>query len=164
MSSEENKAVVRRFITQVFENGQVEAVDELVSPDFMMHSVPDAKPGSQPLKDAMARVKQGLSQVSMRIEDLVVEGDKVAVRLTAHACQSGEFMGMPPSNREYTVAEMHLFTVRDGRIQEHWAVVDFLSIMKQLGALPEGPQAKPGAASRPARPTASRGRKEKAAR
>lgn len=164
MSAEENKAVVRRFITQVFENGQVEAVDELVSPDFMMHSGPDARPGPQPLKDAMARVKQGLSQVSMRIDDLVAEGDKVAVRLTAHACQSGEFMGMPPSHRDYTVSEMHLFSVKDGKISEHWAVVDFLSIMKQLGALPEGGQAKPGAASRPARSTATRSRKEKAAR
>ena len=73
--------------------------------------------------------------------------------MTAHARQSGEFMGLPPSNREYTAPEMHLFTIRDGRIAEHRAVVDFMSIMKQLGALPGRGSGEPSATTggRPAR-------------
>jgi nogalonic acid methyl ester cyclase/aklanonic acid methyl ester cyclase len=58
----------------------------------------------------------------------------VAVRLTSHARQVGEFMGMPASNREYTIAEIHIFRVRDARIAEHWHQADFPGMMKQLGA------------------------------
>ena len=134
MSAEQNKAVVRQFITRVFENMDASAVDELVTQDFMMHSVPNAQPGTQTLKDAQQRVKAGLSEVHFRIDDLVAEGDKVAARVTVHARQTGEFMGLKPSNKEYSAPEMHLFRLHDGRIREHWAVVDFGSIMKQLGA------------------------------
>lgn len=137
MSTEANKALVRQYITRVFENLDEEAVDELTTDDVLMHSIPGAAPGRQPLKDAMKRVRAGLSNVSMQIDELIAEGDVVVARLTAHARQSGEFMGLPPSNKEYTAPEMHQFTIKGGRIAEHRAVVDFMSIMKQLGALPE---------------------------
>ena len=153
MSSEANKSLVRQFITRVFENLDESAVDELTSAGLVMHSVPGGAPGRQTLKDAMNRVRKGLSQVSMRIDELVAEGDLVAAYVTAHARQSGEFMGLPPSNKEYTAPEMHLFTIAEGRIAEHRAVVDFMSIMKQLGALPETGSGKPPATpgGRPAR-------------
>ena len=158
MSSEANKALVRQFITRVFENMEEEAVDELTSERLIMHSVPGGAPGRQTLKDAMNRVRKGLSQVSMRIDELVAEDDLVAAHVTAHAVQSGEFMGLPPSNKEYTAPEMHLFTITDGRIAEHRAVVDFMSIMKQLGALPE-PGSGKAAAAPGGRPPRDRRRK-----
>ena len=126
MSTEENKALVRRFITQVFENLDPSAVDELVTDDFIMHSVPGATPGARTLKDAMERVRKGLSEVSMRLDDVVAEGDSVAVHLTAHARQTGEFMGLPASNKEYTVPEMHLFLVKNGRIAEQGTHAELL--------------------------------------
>ena len=158
VSTEANKALVRQYITRVFENLDESAVDELTTDDVLMHSIPGAAPGRQPLKDAMTRVRGGLSNVSMRIDELIAEDDIVVARLTAHARQSGEFMGLPPSNKEYTAPEMHQFTIKNGRIAEHWAVVDFMSIMKQLGALPEQKQGKAGAAPA-ARPVRERRRK-----
>jgi steroid delta-isomerase-like uncharacterized protein len=83
----------------------------------------------------MKRVFAGLSDVRMTIDDAVAEGDKVVVRLTAHAVQSGEFMGMPASGKPYEIQEIHVFRVRDGKIAEHWGQADLLGMMRQLGAM-----------------------------
>lgn len=135
---EENKAVVRRFIDDVFVAGRPEAVDELVADDFVPHTWGAMAQGRDGLKQAMERVARGLADVRMTVEDVIAEGDRVAVRLTSHARQVGEFMGMPASNGEYTIEEIHLFRIRDGRIAEHWHQADFLGMMKQLGAMPGG--------------------------
>jgi predicted ester cyclase len=74
--------------------------------------------------------------VSFKIEDLIAEEDRVAVRVTAHGRHTGEFIGLAPSGREYTISEMHIFHVRDGKIAEHWRDADMLGLMRQLGALP----------------------------
>jgi predicted ester cyclase len=73
----------------------------------------------------------------MDIHDVVGEGDRVAVRLTSTAVQSGTFMGMPPTNKRYTIEELHLFRITDGRVAEHWHQGDMLGMMRQLGLMPE---------------------------
>jgi steroid delta-isomerase-like uncharacterized protein len=137
MSTAENKALVDRFIDEVFVEGREDAIDELVSDDFTPHSWPGVGPGREPLKQAQKRINQGLSDVSMTIEDMIAEGDRVAVRLTSHAVQSGEFMGMPASGRAYDVSETHIFRIRDGQVAEHWRDMDSMSLLRQLGAMPQ---------------------------
>jgi steroid delta-isomerase-like uncharacterized protein len=136
MSIERNKAIVRRFVDEVFVAGDEAAVDELVAADFVPHTWGSVEPGTASLKQAMERVSGGLSDVSMTIDDMIAEGDRVAVRLTSHAVHSGEFMGMPPSGNDYTISEVHIFRIADDRIAEHWHVADLMSMMKQLGAMP----------------------------
>jgi steroid delta-isomerase-like uncharacterized protein len=133
-----NKALVRRFIDEVFVAGRPEAVDELVSEDFVPHTWGAMASGRDGLKQAMERVSRGLADVRMTVEDMIAEADRVAVRLTSSARQVGELMGMPPSGREYTIDEIHVFRIRDERIVEHWHQADFLGMMKQLGAMPRG--------------------------
>ena len=136
MNSEDNKTLARRFIEEVFVRQDEAAADRLAAADFTPHSWPGVEPGVANLKAGMKRVSKGLTDVWMKIEDVVAKGDKVAVRLSAHAVQSGEFMGLPPSGKAYTVPEMHVFRVKDGKVAEHWSNVDMLGIMQQLGALP----------------------------
>lgn len=132
MSIEENKTVVRRFIQEVFVQGNANAVEALADPDFTPHSWGPMKPGTASLKEAVKRVSAGLEEVSMKIEDIIAEGDKVAVRLTAHATHRGEFMGMPPTGKSYTISETHIFYVKNGKVTEHWRDADMLGLMKQL--------------------------------
>ncbi len=138
MTTEANKAVVRRFIREIFQEGRVEALDELVAPDFVRHTGPSGDAGRDELRGAMERVSKGLADVAFKIEDMIAEDDRVAVRVTSTARQVGEFMGIPPSGRSYTIGEIHIFRVHDGKIAEHWHQADFLSLMRQLGALPGG--------------------------
>lgn len=135
MSLEENKAVVRRFIEQVFEKHQLAAVDELVAPDFVPHSWPGVT-GVESFKRAVERASAGESKVSIKIEDMLAEGDKIAVRLTLHAVHHGDFYGIPAAGKEHTISETHIFYVKHGKLTDHWRDADHLSMMQQLGALP----------------------------
>jgi predicted ester cyclase len=88
------------------------------------------------MTEAIKRTSAGLSDARMTIEDVIAEGDKVAVRLTSHAVQTGPFMGLPPSGKPYTIEEIHIFQIRDGKVTEHWHQGDFMGMLTQLGAMP----------------------------
>ena len=70
------------------------------------------------------------------LELLIAEGDKVAVLWTARGTQVGEFMGLPATGKSYTIQGVDIHQVRDGRMAEHWDVVDMYGFLIQLGALP----------------------------
>jgi steroid delta-isomerase-like uncharacterized protein len=131
-----NKALVRRFINEIFLKRDFSSVDALLTEDFTPHTWGSVEPGRDSLKAAMERVSAGISDARMQIEDVIAEGDLVAVRLTSSAIHTGEFMGMPASGRRYEIGEIHIFRVRDGKVAEHWHQADFLGMMRQLGALP----------------------------
>jgi steroid delta-isomerase-like uncharacterized protein len=131
---EDNKALVRRFIDEIFVKGAVDAVDQLVTEDFVPHTWPSTGDGRTDLKSAIVRVSKGLADARFTIEDMVAEDDRVAVRVTATATQVGEFMGIPASGKSYTIGEIHIFRIRDGKVSEHWHQFDAPTMMRQLGA------------------------------
>ena len=130
LTLEQNKALVRRFITEIFEQGRPEAVDELCADDFIGHTWGNAD--REGLKTTMARIATALADAHFQIDDMIAEDDRVAVRLTARARQVGEFMGMPASGRSYEIGEIHIFRVRDGKVTEHWHEFDRTGLIKQL--------------------------------
>ena len=136
LTTDANKDLVRRFIAEVFLERRFDAVDELLTDDFTPHTWGKVEPGKSPMKAAIERVSHGLSDATMTIEDVIAEGDRVAVRLTSSAVQTGEFMGLPPSGKTYTIGEIHIFRIEDGKVAEHWHQADFMGMMRQLGALP----------------------------
>jgi len=89
----------------------------------------------------------GLRDVERAGSGTAAEDDRVAVRLTASAIQTGEFMGMPPTGKRYEIGEIHWFRIHDGQIAEHWHQADFLGMLRQLGAMPAGGGAMAGAGS-----------------
>src|SRR5690242_11522827 len=103
MTIEDNKALVRRFIDEIFVRGDADAVDELVTEDFVPHTWPSTGDGRADLKRAIVRVSKGLADARFTIEDMVAEDDRVAVRVTATATHVGEFMGMPASGKSYAI-------------------------------------------------------------
>jgi steroid delta-isomerase-like uncharacterized protein len=136
MGTDENKALIRRFVDEVLAAGRVEAIDELVAPDFVSHTWAMTDDGRERLRAATPQIHSSLSDVDFAIDDLVAEGDRVVAVLTSSATPTGEFMGVPASGRRYTIGEMHRFRVGAGRIVEHRHQHDALGLMKQLGALP----------------------------
>ncbi len=130
MSTEENKQVVRRFIERVYTRLDASAVDELVAESFESHGTPSLD--TDGLREATLRMGKALDNVTFQVDDVVAEGDRVAVRLKAGARQVGEFMGMPASGRSYAIEEIHIFRLSDGRIAEHWHQLDAMSLMGQL--------------------------------
>lgn len=142
MTTQDNKALVRRFISEIFEQVHVEAVDELCAEDFIGHTWGEVDRAG--LKQAMGRVAASLADIHFTVEDEIAEGDRVAVRLTASARQEGEIAGQPGTGRSYKIGEIHIFRIRDGKVAEHWHQYDQLSRMKQLNPEPEAVGATPG--------------------
>jgi steroid delta-isomerase-like uncharacterized protein len=136
MTTEQNKAIARRFVREIFEQGRRDTVDELVAEHFVGHTWGASGAGPDGLKGAMDRLSNALADVEFRIEDVIAEDDRVVVRVTAAARQVGEFMGMPASGKRYEIDEIHIFRVRDGQVVEHWHQFDQMGMMRQLGALP----------------------------
>jgi steroid delta-isomerase-like uncharacterized protein len=135
---EDNKAVVRRFIDEIFVAGSADAVDSLIAPDAQFHTYPFGDDPRGGMRAAIERVRVGLSDVTFTTQDLVAEGDLVAARLTTAGTQTGPFMGMPPTGKRYEIEELHLFRIRNGQVTEHWHQFDQMGMLRQLGVQPGG--------------------------
>jgi len=133
MGLDDNKAIVQRFVREVFEDLDADAIDDLVAADFVSHTWgfkdDDAR---QALKQVTERMGAAFSDIHFQIHDLIAEVDRVAVRLTSSAEQTGEFHGLPPSGRRYSIVEIHIFCIANGRIAEHWHQYDLPGLMRQL--------------------------------
>jgi steroid delta-isomerase-like uncharacterized protein len=136
MSTERNKDVVRQYYVRVLNDGDVDLLDELATEGYDEHDpVPGQGTGRRGLKDRVRILREAFGQ-TFTIEDAVAEGDRVVVRWTGRGTHSGEFMGIPPTGRSFTIAGIDVIRFEDGRMAEHWHVVDQLALMQQLGLIP----------------------------
>jgi steroid delta-isomerase-like uncharacterized protein len=136
MSVEEHKAAVRRHFDELWNQGRLDVADELYAPDFVDHNLPAPENGLAALKSLVARLKAALPDSRFTIEDLFGEGDRVAARWTVRFTHTGEVAGVPPTGRPVTYSGIDVVRFVGGRIAEHWAVLDRLAMLEQLGAAP----------------------------
>ena len=137
MSTEENKALVRRFVDEVQSGGNIDAVDDLCSPEFVNHSAPPGVPSNcEGVKQVTAMFRRAFPDSYFTVEDMVAEGDKVATRKTFHGTHQGEFMGIPPTGHRVSIGLIDIVRIADGKVVEHWSLGDNLGMMRQLGAIP----------------------------
>jgi steroid delta-isomerase-like uncharacterized protein len=137
MSTEENKAIVRRFLEEVVNKGNQTVADELVASDFIDHNpLPGLSPTNEGFKQSFVIFRTAVPDLRYAIDDLIAEGDKVAVRWTATGTNKGEMFGMPATGRQVTVAGVDVFRLARGRLVELWLSWDQLGMMQQLGIIP----------------------------
>ena len=127
-----NKEIARQFIDRVFVHQEDAAIDELVAPSFVPHTFGPMPPGREGLREGMRRAGAGVSEARFEIDDMIAEGDRVAVRLTTSARHTGPFMGIEPTGRRYEIGEIHIFRIRDGQVIEHWHEFDKMALIAQL--------------------------------
>jgi steroid delta-isomerase-like uncharacterized protein len=137
---EENKAVVRRFLEEIFNEGNLDAADELFAPDYVLHdpAVPEEVRGPEGVKRYVSMYRSAYPDTHIAIEDQIAEGDKVVTRWTGQGTHEGELMGIPPTGERVTVAGIQFDRVSGGRIEETWVIYDALGMMQQLGVVPGG--------------------------
>ena len=135
MLIDENKDLVRRFMDEVWNQMNPEAVDRFVAPDMIDHSGQGS--AREGVKRAVRLFASAFPDWSTTIEDLIAEGDKVVMRGVATGTHRGVFMGIPPTGKRITVPGIHVMRIADGRIVEHWAQGDYLGMMQQLGVIPQ---------------------------
>lgn len=106
-----------------------------IAPDFVRHDpgLPFVVRGPAGLKQLSDALNPGIPDMALPIEDVVAEGDKVLVRLRVTGTHGGDLMGLAPTGKAIDIGVMDLFRVEDGVIVEHWALLDNLGMLKQLG-------------------------------
>ncbi|MFN2464770.1 MAG: ester cyclase [Candidatus Dormibacteria bacterium] len=133
-----NKALVRRYYDEAFNGCRPEVVEELAVEDYVEHDpFPGMGNGRADLTNRVRGILAAFSPLFFTIEDVVAEGDRVVVRWSQVGTHSGDFMGIPATGRQFTIAGIDVHRLRDGRMSEHWHVVDQLALLGQLGVIPQ---------------------------
>ena len=132
-----NKALVRRYYDDVFNQRNIGLVATLAVEDYVEHDpFPGQGDGRADLEARVRLILDAMNPLQFNVQDVVAEGDRVVVRWTQSGTQSGNFMGIPGTGRTFSIAGIDIHRIREGRMAEHWHVVDLFSLLQQLGAIP----------------------------
>jgi steroid delta-isomerase-like uncharacterized protein len=135
--SEENREKVRRLFAGM-DRGDVEVIEGLVAHQFVDHDpLPEMPEGREGLKALLGMMKAAFPDAQTQIVDMVVDGDKVAVRTQMRGTNRGEFMGMPATGKRVMLERMDIVRFEDGLIVEHWGLIDMPALLMLLGTMPE---------------------------
>ena len=131
------KEIVERFDEEIYRKGNVDAADDLVAEDFRHHAPFPTPQGREGFKQFLAQFREAFPNVTSTTEDVIVDGDKAAVRYTARGTHRGEFMGIPATGNEIAVQGISIYRVANGKVTDEWAQPDIMSMMQQMGVAPE---------------------------
>jgi len=137
MSADANRTLAQRFYEEVWNKGNLDAVTDLMTSDFVDHAAPPGFPtGPEGAKQVFIMYRNAFPDFRLSVEDLIAEDDKVVARWVTHGTHQGELMGIPPTGKAVTVTGIDVFRLAGGKIAEHWAEFDTLGMMQQLGVIP----------------------------
>jgi predicted ester cyclase len=138
MSVEQNKTNFRRIPEEIFNQGNLTLADEIIAADYVDHvPLPPGWPtGPAGLKQFVTMFRAAFPDFHYSVEDAIAEGDMVVGRVTVQGTHQGEFMGIPPTGKQATWSEIHMGRFAEGKLVEHWANIDQLGMLQQLGVIP----------------------------
>ena len=120
--SEKNIAVAPRLTDEVWNRGNLDAVDELLAPDFTAHNLPEGfPPDADGFKQAVSLYRTAFPDMTMTLEDIIADGDRVVVRWSARGTHGGDLAGFPPTGRPVSVTGIGIHRFVGGRIVENWS-------------------------------------------
>ena len=138
MSTEENKAIVRRVNDEVWSEGHLDVIDELIADDFVATIVgaPEEIRGPQGFREFVVMYRTAFPDLRLTVDEQFAEGETVVTRWTATGTNEGELMGMPPTGKQATTAGININRVSGGKLVEGWGLFDQLGLLQQIGAVP----------------------------
>jgi steroid delta-isomerase-like uncharacterized protein len=138
MSTEDNKALMRRFLEEVFNKKNLAAIDELIAPNHIDHSAGAAgsPAGPEGSRQLIGMMLTAFPDMHVTVEDMIAEGDKVVVRFTERGTQQGAFGSIPPTGKHVEVSTIDIVRIEGGKIAEEWGIDDMLGMLQQLGLVP----------------------------
>jgi|SRR5919106_6574121 predicted ester cyclase len=137
MNSEQNKALVRRFLARINKDKWDHAVlDEFFAPNYRRYLTPTTPPlTAEEQRERAARLRTAFPDAVATLEDIIAEGDRVAYRLTIRGTHQGLFLGIPPSQKPVAVSFTAIVRIEDGKLAEEWGGLDQIDLLHQLGAV-----------------------------
>src|SRR5215218_481190 len=141
MTGDQNKEVIRRFIAEVWNAGDLSVADELVHPGYEVAGVGR---GPEAVKQNVRSYREAFPDLVSTIDDMTAEDDRAAVRLTLRGTHLGTFRGFGPTGKAITLQEMALWRLVDGKLHTGWFQADALGLRRQFGVLPASDEALAG--------------------
>ena len=142
MSTEENKAIVRRDWEETWNKGNLDTVDEIFATTYVGHFLsPEFPPDLEGYKQFINSYRTAFPDIHITIEDEIAEGDKVVTRFTSRGTHKGELMGIAPTGEQVTVTGISIFRIAGGKIVEDWTEFDAVGMLQQLGVMPPSEEA-----------------------
>jgi steroid delta-isomerase-like uncharacterized protein len=136
MSTEDNKQLLHRYVTEVWDNGNLEALREFLAPDYRRHVSPTLPPlDLEGQMQRLAGFRSALPDITLTVEDVMAEADRIAFRSTINGTHYGELAGLPPTGKHITVGLVDIIRVEDGRFAEQWGGPNMADMFRQLGAV-----------------------------
>lgn len=139
MSAEQYKTIARRVREEFVSTGNMELADELLAVDFVYYGpamLPEVR-GREAFKQTIAAFRQGFPDLTERVDEQFVDGDRVISRFTTRGTFTGELMGAPGTGKAFQTSNgMDILRIADGKVVEAWAMFDALAMLQQIGLMP----------------------------
>jgi steroid delta-isomerase-like uncharacterized protein len=133
MTIETNKSLIRRFLDEVYNKGNLALADELVAPNYTSHNELNIEVlGPDGIKKAAMMQRTAFPDLVTSVDDLIAEGDKVVVRGHDQGTHHAAFMGFPPTGKRFTITWIDIFRIEKGKIVEAWLEINVENFKKQL--------------------------------
>ena len=131
------KTMLERIPLEILNQGKYELIDEIYAPDFVEHyEQPGVPPTREGFKQFAMAYRTAFPDLRYTIDDSIESGDRIVHRLTGSGTMKADYMGMPATDKRATWTEIHIERVANGRLAEHWGLVDQLGLLVQLGIVP----------------------------
>ncbi|HMD84570.1 MAG TPA: ester cyclase [Terriglobia bacterium] len=137
MTVESNLALVSRIWDEVWNQGNLNTVNEVLSTLYVGHlPATNGVRGPEEFKQLITTYRTAFPDVHLTVEDLFGQGDRVVARWISRGTHHGAFAGIAPTGRRIEIMGISIFRLADGKVQEEWEGFDTLALMQQLGAAP----------------------------
>ena len=136
----EGTGLIKRFYEDVIGNGNLALIDELTTDDIVDHEegLPGQPSGREGVKFFVNAMREAFPDVRLKsIEPMMTDGNLEAARTIVAGTHEGELMGVAATGKSVEFESIDIIRVEDGKVAEHWGVTDTMSLMQQLGAIPE---------------------------
>jgi steroid delta-isomerase-like uncharacterized protein len=137
MSKTSNEQLITRYFEEVWNEGKLDVLDEIISAHYINHNpgMANPVPGPEGLKPIVAGIRKAFPDLKYIIENMVVSDTQVAVHTTMHGTHKGDFFGLAPTHKVIKVSQMQIERIENNKIVAHWRVTDDLTLLRQLGQL-----------------------------
>jgi steroid delta-isomerase-like uncharacterized protein len=134
-SREANRRLARRVPEEMATEKNIDALADIFAPDAVERTPTGEYRGHEGIRESMEMIMTAFPDITATVEDIVAEGDTVAMRVTLRGTHEGPFAGIDPTGRSFEVDNMVFTRVEDGKITERWVLPDTLGMLRQLGVV-----------------------------
>ena len=135
MPSKENETLVSRYVDEVLNRGNLDLLDEICARDYKRYLSPASSPLSlDEQRQRLASIRIAFPTLSAEVEEIICDNGIVAFRAIVRGTQSGPFLGLPATGKDFTISALDMVSVKHGKFAEHWGGPDLFALLQQLGA------------------------------